>query len=278
MSTEASLAIESTPAEAVRDAEPIKEATPVKATEGPSLARAAAQHHQLSKTAQLAVLPHRIKQHKLSSEAAGAGDRNASAPATPAPPSSANPPSATVAAQDNLTPAVKATGVSPALATHNNQNAENVSSSVSAPEDLQKETALSTEIVELWSSHKTKSSSLSDRRVELQTLRNTLGELLSSYKELLARTGRGGKWTEFLRQEKIPRATADRYVNRWKLSNSPQLENRLSESISEPTREEIVSLVKKLKPRLGRVLTTQDSVALFMAELTTALQPSQSAA
>ena len=60
------------------------------------------------------------------------------------------------------------------------------------------------------------------------------------------------------------------------LSKTPQLtsafplrmkQNKLS---SEP-REEIESLVKKLKPMLWRVLTTQDSVTLFLAELTTAL-------
>ena len=90
MSTEASLAIKSTPAEALQDA--IKEATPVTATEGPSLARAAAQHHQLSKTTQLtSVQPHRMKQTKPYPEAAGAGDHNASAPATPAPPATHNP-------------------------------------------------------------------------------------------------------------------------------------------------------------------------------------------
>jgi hypothetical protein len=36
-------------------------------------------------------------------------------------------------------------------------------------------------------------------------------------------------------------------------------------------------MVKKLAPKLERVLTTPDSVALFMTELAAALQPPESA-
>lgn len=35
---------------------------------------------------------------------------------------------------------------------------------------------------------------------------------VNSYKDLLARTGRDGKWMEFLREQEIPRTTADRYI------------------------------------------------------------------
>jgi hypothetical protein len=153
-----------------------------------------------------------------------------------------------------------------------NKDKKNITSGTGVPEDHQ-ETALADEIKELWSSQKRKSASLRRSRVELETLRNGLAERLHTYKDLLVRTGRNGKWSEFLRQENIPRATADRYVEKWKLSKSPKTEKRLTEAFPAPSKEEIARMVKKLTPKLERVLTTPDSVALFMADLAAALQP-----
>lgn len=76
-----------------------------------------------------------------------------------------------------------------------------------------------------------------------------------------------------MRQENIPRATADRYVEKWKLSKSPKPEKRLTEAFPAPSKEEITQMVKKLTQKLERVLTTPDSIALFMTELAAALQP-----
>ncbi len=92
-----------------------------------------------------------------------------------------------------------------------NDDKEKVTSGTKIPED-RRETALAGKIKELWSSQKMKGASLRRRRVELDTLRNSLAERLQTYKDLLARTGRGGKWTEFLRQANISRTMADRYV------------------------------------------------------------------
>ena len=139
------------------------------------------------------------------------------------------------------------------------------------PEELQDETALANEITELWSSQKRKSLSLRRSRQELETLRTSLSNRLYDLKHLLARPGREGKWTEFLRQQNIPRTTADRYVDKWKRSTSPNLEKRTSGAIEEPTAEEIAQLVKKLRPKLVRQLTTPGSINLFMAELGAAL-------
>jgi hypothetical protein len=142
------------------------------------------------------------------------------------------------------------------------------------PEEvLRNETALADEITELWSSQKRKSLSLRRSRHELETMRISLSNRLYEYKHLLARTGRGGKWTEFLREQNIPRTTADRYVEKWKRSTSPNLEKRTDGAINGPTKEEIAQMVKKLTPKLVLRLTTPDSVNLFMAELGSALQP-----
>jgi hypothetical protein len=100
-----------------------------------------------------------------------------------------------------------------------------------------------------------------------------LAQRLYEFKHLLTRIGRDGKWAEFLRRENIPRATANRYVEKWKLSMDPKPDKRLNEPFTAPSKEEIVQIVRKLKPRLDRVLTAPDSIALFLIELATALQP-----
>ncbi|NYF53920.1 hypothetical protein [Tunturiibacter gelidoferens] len=145
-------------------------------------------------------------------------------------------------------------------------------------DEVVQEAALETQITELWSSHERKNNALRRNRGELATLRNSLGERLFELKQLHARPGRSGRWAAFLRRENIPRATANRYVERWKVSIDPKPEKRLTESFTSPSNEEITQMVRKLKPKLNRRLTSPESVALFMIELAAALQPPKSAA
>jgi hypothetical protein len=154
-----------------------------------------------------------------------------------------------------------------------NLNEEGKATGAGNPEEeVQHETALAGEIKALWSSQKFRSLSLRRSRKELEALRTTLSNRLYNLKHLLVRTGREGKWTDFLRQQNIPRTTADRYVDRWKRSTSPDTEKRTSGAIKELTAEEIAQMVKKLTPKLVRQLTTPDSISLFMAELGAALE------
>jgi hypothetical protein len=152
-----------------------------------------------------------------------------------------------------------------------NPNEEEKTTGAGNPEELQHETALAGEIKALWSSQKFGTLSLRSSRKELEEIRTSLSKRLYNLKHLLVRTGREGKWTEFLRQQDIPRTTADRYVDKWKRSISP-LEKRTSGAIEEPTAEEIAQMVKKLRPKLVRQLTTRGSINLFMAELGAALE------
>jgi len=144
--------------------------------------------------------------------------------------------------------------------------------------ELKEEAALAKQIALLWFSEKLRKRTMRRTREELSVLRKDLSERLYSYKQQLARTGRSGRWTAFLNQAEIPRATADRYVNKWKLSLASVPEKRLTEAITAPTEEEIVNLAKKLKPKLVRVLTTTDSVTLFLEQLAKVLQESTPAA
>lgn len=86
-------------------------------------------------------------------------------------------------------------------------------------------------------------------------IRQHLGRLLFHLKQVLANPGRDGKWSSFLKERKIPRATADRLVTRHQQSLDPDA-NRLSESIPEPTEEEVQKVFSSVWPRLRRVLTT----------------------
>jgi hypothetical protein len=194
-------------------------------------------------------------------------------PGNPVSGPSPNPTSGTESAKKYLASTPKRGAESQGSATNLNLNEdrENLTSGVGIPEERQ-EVALVGEIQELWFSHSLRAREIRKTRAELKDYRNKLAERLSQYKDLLAHTGRSGKWTEFLRQTNIPRATADRYVEKWKLSKSPKPEKRLTEAFPAPSKEEIARMVKKLTPKLELVLTTPYSIALFMADLAAALQ------
>jgi hypothetical protein len=251
-----------------------KELTPVKLAEDAPPPPTTAKYPLLDKPAQPKVaLPGGLNQHKPSPVTADSGSQNHSIPGNPVSNPSPNSTSGTEVAKTGLASTQKRRAESRGSATNLNLNEdrENLSSGVGILEDRQ-EVALVGEIQQLWSSHSLRAREMRKTRAEMKDYRNKLAERLSQYKDLLAHTGRSGKWTEFLRQGNIPRATADRYVKKWELSKSPKPEKRLTEAFPAPSKEEIAQMVKKLTPKLERVLTTPDSIALFMADLAAALK------
>jgi len=122
---------------------------------------------------------------------------------------------------------------------------------------------LTNEIVELWQVQESHQTSIKHETEQFRALRNKLGKLLHQMKELLARPGRSGQWSSFLKGHKIPRATADRLVQRYERSLHPNA-NRLSESISEPTERDIQNLLARVLPKLRRVLRTPQSTYRFL--------------
>lgn len=127
----------------------------------------------------------------------------------------------------------------------------------------QDEAALTAEITELWRLHSDYKGSIKSQTENLRSLRAELGKRLAEMKQVLARPGRNGQWSGWLKERKIPRATADRLVLKFERSLNPD-GNRLSESISEPTEEEILNLYNKLAPKLRRALPTPASVYRFI--------------
>src|ERR1019366_545616 len=91
--------------------------------------------------------------------------------------------------------------------------------------------------------------------------------VLHQMKELLARPGRNGQWSAWLKERAIPRATADRLALKYEQSLHPHA-NCLTEQLTEPTEEEIQKLFFKVFPKLRRVLRTPQSLYRFVDLLT----------
>ena len=131
------------------------------------------------------------------------------------------------------------------------------------------ESVLTTGITQLWQVHREFQTSIKHETEQFRALRNELGKLLHQMKELLARPGRNGQWSAWLKERAIPRATADRLALKYEQSLHPHA-NCLSESISEPTEDEIEKLCAKVFPKLRRVLRTPQSQFRFVELLTSA--------
>jgi hypothetical protein len=129
-------------------------------------------------------------------------------------------------------------------------------------------------IIELLEESRKKKNSLKQSRLDSSRVQVALVAQLFEYKKLLAKTGRNGRWTGFLKLHGMNRATVDRWVERHKQSLETEEERvkRLHEALSGSTETAVTEAVKKLTPKLIRLLTTPESVDQFMRELAAALQ------
>jgi len=133
--------------------------------------------------------------------------------------------------------------------------------------ESQNDQALGDEIASLWCAHLHAKSAARATKDELRNIRAKLGEQLCRMKQGLAQPGRSGQWSLFLRERGIPRATADRLVQRHLQSLNPDA-NSLSEPISEPTEKEIQRLFASVWPKIRRTLRSRQSLAVFIDLLT----------
>jgi hypothetical protein len=128
------------------------------------------------------------------------------------------------------------------------------------------ESKIDGEISTLWTAHQAGKFTVQRTTSELKDLRRSLGERLSSMKDILARSGRAGKWASYLRTHQLPRATADRYVSLHQASMAEPA-NRLTEAITEPTVEDVKKLVQRLLPRLRPILKSEELIGEFLYEV-----------
>ena len=82
------------------------------------------------------------------------------------------------------------------------------------------------EILQYWDAHLHYQGSMKETNQKAREVRQHLGKLLFHLKQVLAKPGRLGQWSSFLKEHRIPRATADRLVTRYQHSLDPDA-NRL---------------------------------------------------
>ena len=138
-------------------------------------------------------------------------------------------------------------------------------SSVTDPGEKQ----LNNEIGQLWRAHSEAQGSLRMSREEVKKVRADLSRHLHELKSILSRPGRGGAWLSFLKEQSIPRSTADRMVNAHEKTISEDVGNcPTGASKPEPAEVVVARYLNGLWPKLSRVLTTREHVAMFIAALT----------
>ena len=127
---------------------------------------------------------------------------------------------------------------------------------------------LTEQIDQLWLEHQTCNSAIRSQKSHARSVDSTLGGMLYTMKAVLSRPGRSGGWSEFLRERRIPRASADRLVARYQRSLGE--DNCLTEAINEPTEESVRRFFTVVWPRLHKKLTTRESVYWFITDLVAA--------
>jgi hypothetical protein len=134
------------------------------------------------------------------------------------------------------------------------------------PDDAAVETQLAQEISTLWSDHVRLSTDRRATSKELRQVRARLAERLHEMKSLLCRPdrGRASQWQGWLRQQGIPRSTADRLVARHGETVCGHDESVLSGASSEPVPPTVEELAKSVWQRVGKFLSTGELVARFI--------------
>jgi hypothetical protein len=125
------------------------------------------------------------------------------------------------------------------------------------------EQKLADEIRGLWLVHLETQTAAKKTKAELASIRQWLGKSLWCMKRLLAKQGRSGRWSEFLRSEGIAKATGDRLVRAHAQSINPE-PNIISEEFSEPTEAQAERVFAAVWPRLKRELLTPHAAYLFL--------------
>jgi hypothetical protein len=132
------------------------------------------------------------------------------------------------------------------------------------PDEATMETQLAAEINTLWSDHVRLSADRRATSKELRLIRMKLAESLDAMKSLLCRPGRGGQWRSWLRERGIPRSTADGLCARYGETLAAGDGNVPSQAIPEPGEADVEKLAKSVWQRFGKLLTTNESVILFI--------------
>jgi hypothetical protein len=128
-----------------------------------------------------------------------------------------------------------------------------------------KEEAIAYRISCMWETHRSVEGSVKDSKRELRALGKTLGEAFFYMKVMLAKPGRSGKWSEFLREEKIPRTSGDRLVAAYEGTLNTAV-NCTDGAIQPPTQDEVRKLCSAVWSRVSKRLSTPELVFRFLCD------------
>lgn len=129
--------------------------------------------------------------------------------------------------------------------------------------EAETEQRLADEIRELWAIHVAAKTTVKKTKEEIKATRQRLSERLYEMKQLLAKPGKNGGWSSFLRSQGIAKATADRLVRAHEKPIGPH-PNVVSEQVSEPSRDDVGRFIDSLWPKLDRNLPTPKSAYHFL--------------
>lgn len=125
-------------------------------------------------------------------------------------------------------------------------------------DQLENEGFVENEIDQLWLVHQCCSTAVKSEQTRQRAVGNTLGQLLYRMKAILSTPGRGGKWSKWLRERQISRASGDRWVQRY-VDFFHLSSESTHEAIPEPSEAQINALFASVWPRCEKTLTTPRS-------------------
>jgi hypothetical protein len=125
---------------------------------------------------------------------------------------------------------------------------------------LRDEQYLIVEIGQLWQMHRCYDTEMKADRFRQRAVGNTLGQLLYAMKSTLAAPGKNGKWSAWLKEQKIPRSTADRLVSGYAIAFNLRLESP-HEAIRLVAQDVVVSKVSAdIWPRIEKRLSNPSDI------------------
>ena len=124
------------------------------------------------------------------------------------------------------------------------------------------EQRLADEIRQLWAVHVEAKTTVKNTRADLKAIRELLSERLYELKQLLARPGRNGQWSAWLKERKISRATADRLVQQYR-ADLPGYESP-HEAISSPSEDTAEKLARVVWARFRKFFVSDEVVIRFI--------------
>lgn len=132
------------------------------------------------------------------------------------------------------------------------------------------EELLAADITRLWTRHTEVKCTAKSTKYEIRQIREELGERLYELKRVLATPGRAGRWSAFLKEQRLPRTTADRLIDKYERANGLGENNCTSGAISGgAAAKELV--LKHIIAKLEPVLTgDQSAVCDFVQALANA--------